>query len=72
MNFLTDLLDRRLTLRYADVMMYVWVGGKHACVYLSGVSPFVRLKVVAFTVEQTTIKATINKVSKHETRENVF
>jgi len=32
-NFLTYTLDRRSTLRYADVMMYGWVGGKHACFY---------------------------------------
>ena len=40
-NFLTDPLDRRSTLRPADVMMYRWVGGKHACVDLTRVSPLV-------------------------------
>jgi len=37
MNFLTDPLDRRLTLRPADVMVCGWEGGKHACVDLTRV-----------------------------------
>jgi hypothetical protein len=36
MNFLTNPLDRRLTLRYADVMVYRWIGEKYACVDLTG------------------------------------
>jgi len=40
-NFLSDLLDGRSTLRPPNVMVYEWVGGKHACVDLTGVSPFV-------------------------------
>jgi hypothetical protein len=50
-NFLIDPLDRRPTLRFADVMVHEWVGGKHACVNLIGVSPLVRLRVGALTVE---------------------
>jgi len=50
MNFLTDPLDRRSTLRLADVMVYGWEGGKHACVDLSWVSPLVGLGVGTFTV----------------------
>jgi len=42
-NFLTDPLDRRSTLRSADVMVYGWVGGKHACVDLTEVLPLVGL-----------------------------
>ncbi|GJW02630.1 hypothetical protein Tco_1561486 [Tanacetum coccineum] len=38
-NFLTDPLDERSTLRVADVLVFGWVGGKHACVDLTGVSP---------------------------------
>ncbi|GJR05898.1 auxilin-like protein [Tanacetum coccineum] len=37
-NFLTDPLDGRSTLRPADVLIFGWVGGKHACVDLTGVS----------------------------------
>lgn len=49
-NFLTNPLDRRSTLRPADVMVYRWVGGKHACVDLTGVSLLVGLGVGPFTV----------------------
>ena len=65
-NFLTDTLDRRSTLRPADVMVYGWVGGKHACVDLTGVSPLVRLGVRPFTVGQAALKVSSNKVTKHE------
>jgi len=37
MNFLTDPLDRRSTFRSANVMVYEWVGVKHASVDLVGV-----------------------------------
>jgi len=65
-NFLTDPLDRRSTLRPADVMVYGWVGGKHACVDLTGVSPLVGLGVEAFTVGQEALKVASRKVVKHE------
>jgi len=65
-NFLTDPLDRRSTLRHADVMVYGWVSGKHACVDLTGVSPLVGLGVGPFTVGQTALKAALSKVAKHE------
>ncbi|GKB22324.1 putative reverse transcriptase domain-containing protein [Tanacetum coccineum] len=39
-NFLTDPSDGRSTLRPVDVLVFRWVGGKHACVDLTGVSPF--------------------------------
>nr|GFC24162.1 leucine-rich repeat protein [Tanacetum cinerariifolium] len=38
-NFLADPLDGRSTLRPADVLIFGWVGGKHVCVDLIGVSP---------------------------------
>ncbi|PNX84466.1 auxilin-like protein [Trifolium pratense] len=38
-NFLTDPLERRSTQRSSDVLVYGWVGGKHACVNLTGVFP---------------------------------
>ena len=66
MNFLTDPLERRSTPRSADVMVYEWVGGKHACVDLTEVSPLVGLGVGPFTVVQATLKAASSKVAKHE------
>jgi len=63
---LTDPLDRRSTLRHADVMVYGWVGGKHACVDLTEVSPLVGLRVGAFTVGHSALKAASSKVTKHE------
>ena len=65
-NFLTDSLDKRSTLRPADVMVYGWVGGKHACVDLTGVSPLVGLGVEPFTVGHTALKVASSKVVKHE------
>ena len=38
-NFLTDPSKGRSTLRPADVLVFGWEGGKHACVDLTGVSP---------------------------------
>jgi hypothetical protein len=65
-NFLTDPLDRRSTLRSADVMVCGCVGGKHACVDLTGVSPLVGLGVGPFTVGHAALKAASRKVVKHE------
>jgi len=65
-NFLTDPLDKRSTLGHADVMVYGWVGGKHVCVDLTGVSPLVGLGVGPFTVGQATLKVASSKVAKHE------
>ncbi|GJX09420.1 hypothetical protein Tco_0199279 [Tanacetum coccineum] len=42
-NFLTDPLDGRSTLRSAGVLIFGWVGGKHACVDLTEVSPLLGL-----------------------------
>jgi hypothetical protein len=65
-NFLTDPLDRRSTLKSADVMVYGWVGGKHACVNLTGVSPLMGLGVKPFTVGHAALKAATSKIVKHE------
>jgi len=46
--------------------VYGWVGGKHACVDLTGVSPLVGLDVRSFTLGQAALKAASNKVVKHE------
>ncbi|MCI63038.1 auxilin-like protein, partial [Trifolium medium] len=44
-NFLTDPLEGRSTLKSVDVLMYGWIGGKHACADLTGVSPLVGLTI---------------------------
>ncbi|GJY28422.1 hypothetical protein Tco_0404189 [Tanacetum coccineum] len=65
-NFLTDPLDGRSTLTPADILIFGWVGRKHACVDLTGVSSLVGLSSRAFTVGQTALKAASCKVTKHE------
>ncbi|MFS8025730.1 putative petal formation-expressed [Helianthus anomalus] len=65
-NFLTDPLEGRSTFRPADILVFGWVGGKHACVDLTGVSPLVGLGSSAFTVGQAALKAASGKVIKHE------
>ncbi|PNY11632.1 auxilin-like protein [Trifolium pratense] len=65
-NFLTDPLEGRSTLRPADILVYGWVGGKHACVDLTGVSPLVGLTNEDFTVGQAALKVASSKVAKHE------
>jgi hypothetical protein len=37
-------------------MVYGWVGGKHACVNLTEVSPIVGLRAGTFTAGQTVLK----------------
>jgi hypothetical protein len=65
-NFLTDPLEGRSTLRPDDILVYGWVRGKHACVDLTGVSPLVGLTTGDFTVRQAALKAASSKVAKHE------
>ncbi|GKA09149.1 ARID DNA-binding domain-containing protein [Tanacetum coccineum] len=65
-NFLTDPLNGRSTLRLADVLVFGWVGGKHACVDLTGVFPLVGLSSRGFTAGQAALKAALGKVTKHE------
>jgi len=50
----------------ADVMVYEWVGGKHACADLIGVSSHMGLGIKAFTVWHATLKIASSKVAKHE------
>ncbi|GJU68156.1 hypothetical protein Tco_1254415 [Tanacetum coccineum] len=64
-NFLTDPSDERSTLRPADVLVFGWVEGKHACVDLTGVSPLVGLSSRGFTAGQAALKAASYKVTKH-------
>ncbi|KAI3721949.1 hypothetical protein L2E82_32969 [Cichorium intybus] len=65
-NFLTDPSDGRSSLRPADILVFGWSGGKHACVDLTGVSPLVNLRSGSFTVGQAALKAAACKVDKHE------
>ncbi|KAI3750270.1 hypothetical protein L2E82_20904 [Cichorium intybus] len=65
-NFLTDPADGRSTLRPADILVFGWMGGKHACVDLTGVSPLVNLRSGGFTRGQAALKAAACKVDKHE------
>nr|GEZ49743.1 zf-CCHC domain-containing protein/DUF4219 domain-containing protein/UBN2 domain-containing protein [Tanacetum cinerariifolium] len=65
-NFLTDPSDGRSTLRPADVLIFGWVGGKYACIDLTGVSPLVGLSSRGFTAGRAALKAASCKVTKHE------
>ncbi|KAJ0770654.1 putative serine hydrolase FSH, alpha/Beta hydrolase [Helianthus annuus] len=65
-NFLTDPLEGRSTLRPADILVFGWEGGKHACVDLTGVSPLVGLRDHGFVTGQAITKAEAAKVAKHE------
>ncbi|GJT41333.1 putative reverse transcriptase domain-containing protein [Tanacetum coccineum] len=65
-NFLTDPLEGRSTLRPADILVFGWAGGKHACVDLTGVSPLVGLRDNGFVAGQVALKAESSKVAKHE------
>jgi hypothetical protein len=47
-------------------MMYEWVGGKHACIDLTGVSPLMGLRVGDFIVGRASLKAASSKTVKHE------
>ncbi|KAJ0433297.1 putative exostosin [Helianthus annuus] len=65
-NFLTDPLEGRSTFRPADILIFGCVGGKHACVDLTGVSPLIGLGGSAFTVGHAALKVASGKVTKHE------
>ena len=65
-NFLTDPLDGRSTLRPADILVFGWEGGKHVCVDLTGVSPLVGLRDHGFVAGHAITKAEAGKVAKHE------
>ncbi|GKE50460.1 hypothetical protein Tco_1481718 [Tanacetum coccineum] len=65
-NFLTGPSDGRSTLRPADVLVFGWVEGKHACVDLTRVSPLVGLSSQGFIVGQAALKAASCNMTKHE------
>jgi hypothetical protein len=69
-NFLTDPLDGKTTLRSVGVLMYGWVGGRHTCVRLTEVLPLMRLRTWSFTVGQATVKTASTKW--HNMRERVL
>ncbi|KAL5710701.1 hypothetical protein ACHQM5_021234 [Ranunculus cassubicifolius] len=65
-NFLTDPSDGRSSLRPADVLIYNWSEGKHACVDVTGVSPMVGFDDKVFEVGEAATSAATTKVAKHE------
>ncbi|KAJ0900450.1 putative RNA-directed DNA polymerase [Helianthus annuus] len=65
-NFLTDPKEGRSSLRPADVLVFGWSGGKHACIDLTGVSPLASFRGSGFVSGQATRKAEAGKISKHE------
>ncbi|MFS8014400.1 hypothetical protein Hanom_Chr15g01344061 [Helianthus anomalus] len=64
-NFITDPSEGRSTLRPADVLVFGWEGGKHACVDLTGVSPLAGFRENGFVAGQAVLKAESKKVEKH-------
>ncbi|KAL8248198.1 hypothetical protein R6Q59_005066 [Mikania micrantha] len=56
-NFLTDPLEGRSTLRPADILVFGWEGGKHSCVDLTCLSPLVGLRDTGFVAGQAALKA---------------
>ncbi|GKA07808.1 hypothetical protein Tco_0687032 [Tanacetum coccineum] len=50
-------LEGRSTLRPSNIHVFEWVGGKHACVDLTGVSPLVGLRDNGFVAGQAALKA---------------
>ncbi|KAL8250908.1 hypothetical protein R6Q59_034601 [Mikania micrantha] len=65
-NFLSDPCEGRSTLRPADILVFRWAGGKHACVDLTGVSPLVGLRDTGFVAREAVLKAELGKIAKHE------
>ncbi|KAK2415953.1 hypothetical protein QL285_038390 [Trifolium repens] len=65
-NFLTDPHEGRSTLRPVDIMVYGWVGGKHVCVDLTGVSPLVGFGARDFIVGRAALKVASNNIAKYE------
>ncbi|KAL7591245.1 hypothetical protein Lser_V15G34638 [Lactuca serriola] len=65
-DFLTDPLEEKSTLKPAAVLVFGWAGGKHVCVDLTWFFLLVGLGSEVFTVGQTALKAASSKVTKHE------
>ncbi|KAL8167568.1 LOW QUALITY PROTEIN: hypothetical protein V2J09_009067 [Rumex salicifolius] len=60
------LYDGRSTLRPADVLIFGWVKGKHACVDFTRASPLAGIWYGTFTVGQAALRAASGMVSKHD------
>uniref|UniRef100_A0A251TGX3 Uncharacterized protein n=1 Tax=Helianthus annuus TaxID=4232 RepID=A0A251TGX3_HELAN len=58
-------MEGRSTLRPADLLVFDWAGGKHACVDFTGVSPLAGLRENGFVAGQAIRKAESKKVDKH-------
>jgi hypothetical protein len=56
----------RSTLRSADVLVYEWVEGRHACMDLTEVSPLVGLTTKGFAVGHAPFKAASSRLVNHE------
>ena len=65
-NLLTDPKEGRSTLRPADILVYNWSEGKHACVDVTGASPMVGLSAGIFEVGLAASNAAAAKVEKHD------
>nr|GFA48490.1 putative reverse transcriptase domain-containing protein [Tanacetum cinerariifolium] len=65
-NFITNPSDGRSTFRPANVLVFGWVGGKHACVDLTRVSLLMGLSSRGFTTGHAALKVALCKVTKHE------
>jgi len=65
-TFLTNSLDRRSTLKHTDVMLYIWVEGKHACVDLTEGFTTCGIRCRAFYDRTGNPKSCVKKMSKHE------
>ncbi|KAJ0763814.1 putative exostosin [Helianthus annuus] len=60
-----DPMEGRSTLRPADLLVFGWAMGKHACMDLTGLSPLVGLRKNGFVAGQVVRKAESKKVDKH-------
>ncbi|KAJ0624690.1 hypothetical protein HanIR_Chr01g0045771 [Helianthus annuus] len=58
-------MEERSTLRPADLLVFGWARGKHACVDLTGVSPLVGLRENGFVPGLAARKAESKKVDKN-------
>lgn len=66
MNFLTNPLNVRSTLRSTDIFVFGWIWGKHAYVYLTLLSHLMGLWSNVFIVGRTLLKVFTCKVTIYE------
>lgn len=53
------------TSRLIDILIFGWIGGKHACAD-PGISPVVSLRSEGFITSQASLKVVSCKVAKHK------